>query len=166
MTIGIPRGARQTVLALLLTSVVAACATPAPAGLTETDRAQLASKADSATAAASRGDVTTWSSMYADDAVMLPPNAEPVSGRAAIAEVIKSFPPLSGVKFSQVTVEGSGDLAWVQGTYELTMTPPGSAAISDRGKYIEIWRKGADGNWMIIRDIYNTSVPMPAPAAP
>ncbi len=166
MTIGIPRAARHAALAVLLATLGVACATPAPAGLTDADRAVLAAKADSAAAAASAGDVTTWSNMYADDAVMLAPNSEPVVGRAAIAEVIKSFPPLSGVKFAQVTLEGNGDLAWVQGTYEMTMTPPGGAAIFDRGKFIEIWRKGADGKWMIIRDIYNTSVPMPAPAAP
>jgi ketosteroid isomerase-like protein len=34
---------------------------------------------------------------------------------------------------------------------------------SDRGTYIELWEKQADGSWKIARDIYNSDV---APAAP
>lgn len=149
---------------VLVAALGAACApaAPAPAGLSDADRAALAANADAAAAAANSGDKAAWVAMYADDAVMLAPNSEPVNGKAAIAEVINGFPPLSGVKFTQVSVDGVGDAAWVQGTYEMTMTPPGAAPISDRGKYLEVWRKQADGSWKIVRDIYNTSVPLPA----
>lgn len=166
MTTVLPRSVSRALLALVLAGLAGACAAPAPAGFTDEDRAQLAANAEAATTAANSGDFTPWLNLYAADAVMLPPNSEPVTGAAAIAETMKSFPPLSNVKFAQVTVEGTADMAWVQGTYEMTMTPPGAAPISDRGKFIEIWKKQADGSWKIIRDIYNTSVPLPAPAAP
>ena len=33
----------------------------------------------------------------------------------------------------------------------------------DRGKYLTVWRKQADGTWKSIADMFNSDVPMPPP---
>jgi ketosteroid isomerase-like protein len=48
----------------------------------------------------------------------------------------------------------------------MTLTPVGAAPIENRGKYIEIWRKQADGSWKILRDVYSSDLPLPAPEKP
>ena len=31
--------------------------------------------------------------------------------------------------------------------------------LTDRGKYLVVWKRGADGNWRLHRDIFNSSLP-------
>ena len=46
----------------------------------------------------------------------------------------------------------------------MMLTLPGATEpINDTGKYIEIWRKQADGSWRVIRDIFNSDLPVAAP---
>jgi len=40
------------------------------------------------------------------------------------------------------------------------------APIEDRGKYLTIWRKQADGSWMVHRGTFNSDLPLPAPEKP
>ena len=40
----------------------------------------------------------------------------------------------------------SGDLAYGSGAYELTLSPPGSGAISDKGKYVVVYRRQPEGS--------------------
>ncbi len=44
-----------------------------------------------------------------------------------------------------MSVSRSGDLAYVVGTYKLSMKDPAGKAIDDRGKLLEVWQKRADG---------------------
>jgi ketosteroid isomerase-like protein len=61
-----------------------------------------------------------------------------------------------------VEVAKSGDLACLSGTYELTMNDPGGKPVSDRGKYVEVWEKQADGKWKCGTDIWNSDLPASA----
>jgi ketosteroid isomerase-like protein len=45
------------------------------------------------------------------------------------------------------------------GTYTLVVQPPGQGEITDRGKYMVLWRRQADGTWKLYRDMFNTSMP-------
>ena len=47
----------------------------------------------------------------------------------------------------------------------MTISPPGAAAVSEKGKYVEVWRKQPDGSWKIKWDIFNSDVPAGAPPA-
>ena len=59
----------------------------------------------------------------------------------------------------------AGDLAYVSGTYEETMTDASRKPGKDRGKYLAIFKKQADGTWKCIRDIWNSDLPASATAA-
>ena len=59
---------------------------------------------------------------------------------------------------------GSGDLAYSTGAYEMTAPDDNGESSIDRGKYVAVWKKQADGNWKVAVDTWNTDLPLPAPS--
>jgi len=134
---------------------------PAATGLSDADRTAIQKTHAAATALAEGNPAAVdWDKFvdahYAPDAILLPPNAQEVKGRDALIAFFKSFHGVTKFKTHDVELEGSGDLAYIRGTYELAMQPPGEALIEDIGKYIEVWRKDKNGQWRTIRDIFNS----------
>jgi uncharacterized protein (TIGR02246 family) len=102
------------------------------------------------------GDASGVAQIYAQDGRILPPNSPIVDGRAAIEGFLKEFVASKAqLSFSRVTVHESADLCAAAGEYELEI--PG--APTDSGKFVEVWRKDADGSWLIVDDIFNSSLP-------
>jgi uncharacterized protein (TIGR02246 family) len=100
------------------------------------------------------------SELYTEDGYLMPPNQPPVRGRAEIRAFLQAFPPVSAFALSADQVDGRGDLAFVRGSYRMTLTPPGaSGPVQDEGKYLEIRRRGTDGRWRIAVDIFNSNKP-------
>lgn len=143
-----------------------ACAPGAPAGLSDADRAAIREAEDAWVRLTNAKDWTAATEAYwTSDASILPPNGPPVTGHAAIASWVASYPPFSDFRLGQVSVEGRGDLAYVHGTYSLMLTPPGAAAPTlDEGEYVTIWKKQSDGTWKAALGIFNSNLPIPAPA--
>jgi uncharacterized protein (TIGR02246 family) len=156
---------RRSLLAVSAVLLSAAtCNSSTPATLTDEDKAAI----NKATEAFAKGiNAKDWAgvagSYYTDDVVMMPSNGPAVSGKANIQAWMAAYPPISGFTTRTVEIEGGGSTAYVVGRYALTVTPPGGAAIADSGKYLEIWKKGADGAWHVARDIFNSDVPLPMP---
>ena len=104
---------------------------------------------------------------YADDASVELPNAPIMTGKAAINDGLKEFlaDPNMALSFeaSKVEVSKGSDLAYTQGTYTMTMTDAKSKKpMTEKGKYVTVYRKQADGSWKAVQDINNAD----APAAP
>lgn len=109
-----------------------------------------------------RGDWDAVSRFYADDAVTMAPNAETARGSAAIKQTFSAFQPLKPqLSFSPDRIVQSCEVAYEYGTYQMRLTPPGAAAINDRGKYLTVWRRMPGGEWKIVADMFNTSLPAP-----
>ncbi|MGH7630691.1 MAG: YybH family protein [Gemmatimonadales bacterium] len=110
-------------------------------------------------------DLDRTLSFYANDAFLLPAAAPIVVGRDAIrAEWTKLFaiPAFnSTAQLAHVDVAESGDLAYTRGTYETRLTGQDGQLVTERGKWVSIWRKQPDGTWRIVVDIYNTDTPPP-----
>jgi ketosteroid isomerase-like protein len=99
---------------------------------------------------------------YAEDARVLPPNHETITGREAIAALLRSAGPVQQYQATIRDIEGRNDLAYADGTYERSATPPGPGEpVSDRGKYVEIWKKQRDGGWKVVLEIFNSDLPAP-----
>jgi uncharacterized protein (TIGR02246 family) len=124
---------------------------------------------------------TTWSqdyatknadkiaSYYADDAVLMAPGMAPASGKDAIHSMIAGMAadPALSLKFqaSRVDAAKSGDVAWSQGSYTMSMTDPNTKqVVNDHGSYVTVYHKQADGSWKVVSDIATSSVPPPMPA--
>jgi len=50
----------------------------------------------------------------------------------------------------------------VRGSYQMTF----ESGATDFGKFLEIRRHQADGRWLVTLDMFNSDLPVPAPAAP
>jgi uncharacterized protein (TIGR02246 family) len=108
------------------------------------------------------GDTATAANNYADDAIIMMANEEPWRGRAAItngfAGLLSQMTP-KAMSFHTDDVMLAGDLAVETGTYDMTLQPKTGKAVTDKGKYLTVWKHQPDGSWKIIRDINNTSLP-------
>jgi ketosteroid isomerase-like protein len=140
-------------------------AAPAPDTKIEQDLRDLDAKWS---AAAGAKDIDKTVSYYSEDAVVMPPNAPSAETRETIRTVWKETLTTPGAairwKTTKVEVAKSGDLACLTGTYELTMNDPTGKLVNDRGKYVEVWEKQADGKWKCGTDIWNSDLPASAPA--
>ena len=112
-------------------------------------------------------DAEAMANLYAEDALLMPPGAPAVTGRAAIKtflgeDAAKSRAAGISVKNASVTGSGiNGDTGWISGTYTIV---DASGATIDSGSYLSVHRR-ANGAWPYIRDIWNSDRP-PAPPAP
>ena len=120
-----------------------------------------------------RDDADTIGRMYTVDAELLVPEAPTISGRVAITQVWKMIVGSGGntVRVKIGEVQESGDWAYEVGTFRAS-APDDS--VLNAGKYIVIWKRQADGEWWIHRDIFNWDIPPvqagvqqgPTPSAP
>ena len=115
-------------------------------------------------------DVEGMVSFYAEGASVFPPNAPIVTGREAIRQMWTELAGNPGFALSweatKLEMAQSGELAWMQETYEFTMQGQDGTLQEDRGKVVLVWKKQADGNWKAVADIFNSDLPLPAPAEP
>ena len=108
------------------------------------------------------------SAHYAADAILMVPGMPPASGKEAIGTALKQMvaDPALSLKFHAMKVEvaKSGDVAYTQGTYTMTVTDPKTRQIvNDHGSYVTTYRKQPDGTWKAVADIATSDVPPPAP---
>lgn len=151
---------------LVLLSSFAACQT---AGDTRAaDEATLRTLDAEWSKAAGAKDVEKTVSYYTDDALILPPNLPTIQGKQgarAMWSGMFSVPGFGGGwKATKVEVARSGDLGYVTGTYELSETDASGRPMVDKGKYLEIWKKQADGSWKCVADMFNTDLSSAPPA--
>ncbi|HZI62195.1 MAG TPA: DUF4440 domain-containing protein [Pyrinomonadaceae bacterium] len=119
--------------------------------------------------AAGAKDIDKTVSFYSDDALVMPSNSPVLQGKAAAQamwQAMFSMPGFGGGwKATRVEVARSGDIGYVTGTYEINETDASGKQKTDKGKYLEVWKKQADGSWKCVADMFNTDLP-PTPPAP
>lgn len=103
--------------------------------------------------ASNRGDVATLASLYAEDAMLLPPDHEPIQGREAIQAFWRQGTD-TGLAVTNLAVEVDGNLGYLVGQYHLPATDEEPA---DSGKYVMCLKRQRDGSWKVTADIWNQS---------
>ena len=101
---------------------------------------------------------------FADDGNLFVPNAPVMTGKDAIAKGMKDTltdPNWSlAMQAVQVDVSKGGDLGYARGTYVLTATDPGNKKVAtEKGRFLAIFGKQADGSWKAVQDISNPEAP-------
>jgi len=143
-------------LSLLLT--LTACGQISPS----TDTAALEARSDAWESALNAKDVDALVDLYTDDARLLPPDGAMTSGRDGVRAAFGGMIDAGiGGETTRVETTISGDVAYIVGTFNLTS----GEEVLGTGKYIETWRRGNDGLWLIANDIFNND-PSPKPKTP
>lgn len=107
------------------------------------------------------GDHEKNLALYTSDAVSLPSYSPMLVGIEAIRksnmEMANSGVKIISFEIKTVSVTPAGNLIVEIGTYNMSMTMPGSdQPVPDNGKYITIWEKQADGSLKIKVETWNT----------
>ena len=139
--------------------VALAVALPLPAFAQAGDlRGQIEKLSQAWEKAYNAGDAAAVTALYAKDAKLMAPGAEPVSGTKAIQEAFTAD-IAQGAK-NKLTIEdvaGSGDYALETGKWVATSA---DGKHLDHGPYTTFYKK-VDGGWKIYRDIWNSSMKKP-----
>ena len=110
-------------------------------------------------------DADKFASYFADDASGLYPWAATLNGKAAIKAAIAPYFADPNFAFTfqstRVVAAKGGDMVYSEGTYSWTMTNPKTKKpMTDKGKYLTVYMKQADGSWKAVADTYNSDSPM------
>ena len=128
--------------------------------LSSLDRAAIKDVSERFAALFAAGDFARLARLYTEDAVVMPPHQPAVHGRAAFEKWIASFPRVSRVTLNNEEIDGRADIAYVRGTYTMTLHPEGAPGpVEDVGKYLEIRKRQPDGSWLLAVDIFNSNRP-------
>ena len=103
------------------------------------------------------GDAAALAAMYAADAVVMAPGAPGMMGQEAIQagfQVALDMAEGSQMTITPEEIMSHGDMAVEVGKW---VEAGADGSHKDHGKYIAVW-KNVDGQWMIVRDIWNSSM--------
>jgi ketosteroid isomerase-like protein len=106
-------------------------------------------------------DVGAIVALYAQDAVLLPPNEPVAKGPDAIRAVLQAYMDAGAqsLQLETTALDDQGDLVVEVGRYELGIQPAGADAITDIGKYLQVFKRQADGSFRIAYDCFNSDEP-------
>lgn len=146
---------KKTAMMLPLVLVLSAC------GQMADDGPAFSPRDSEWQAAMNAGDVEGIAALYTENARLMPPNLEAMTGkdavRAAFGGMIEAG---QSVELNTIEHRSGGDTAYVVGNYKLKQ----GDAVVDQGKYIETWTRNADGEWLMNNDIWNSDMPAPGGA--
>ncbi len=107
-----------------------------------------------------RGAAEAFKLYLTEDALQLPHNAEPIFGRKKIYEIMLQGPKVALTwQPQQAEISASGDMGYTWGNYQAKWKDEDGQEQTGHGKYLNVWKKQAGGNWKVIVDMGNHSPP-------
>lgn len=103
------------------------------------------------------GNFDALVTLYTENGILMPPHYPAVQGRVALRAFLGGFPRISSFNATIQEIEGRADLAYVRGSFSMTVHPDGAPGpVEDQGKFLEIRRRQPDGSWLLAVDIFNS----------
>ncbi len=109
-------------------------------------------------------DVDNFVNVFTEDAVRMPPNGPAIVGSEGIRSYYEDWfeTETLDVKVAPTEIQVADDWAVAWGSYEATVTSVKDQTLNeDRGKWINVFKRGADGTWKFHRNIWNSDKPLP-----
>jgi ketosteroid isomerase-like protein len=107
-------------------------------------------------------DLDATVAFYSDHAVVMPGGAPVANTKQTIREV---WAPMLGPnalvswQVKQAEVARSGDVGYARGVYQFVMKDAAGKAATETGKFLEVWKKQADGKWKCAVDSFSADAP-------
>ncbi len=105
-----------------------------------------------------RNDWSALAIQFTEDAVMMPPNAPAVTGRAAIAAWEVENEAGFRIALSPDDISIVGDRAIIHGRSCVFIPLEDGAIGVDIGKFLEVRRRQPDGRWLVAQDVFNSDL--------
>jgi ketosteroid isomerase-like protein len=119
--------------------------------------------------AAATGNVDSVLPYWTEDARVLLPDQPAYVGTESIRQMVTASLAIPGFQISWVpdsaVVSASGDLGYTYGSNRITVPDSAGHLNTTEGRYVEVWRKGADGQWRCAIDINNAGPPKASPTS-
>jgi len=159
-------------LAVLLSTAAAVAAEGPEASAT----AAVRSARDRLASAQIAGDQNAILDLCAEDAVIVPPGGEPITGRDAISDWLRTSNPAGSrparLVFETQSLFVKGEIAVEVGQARAELASPGGPPTPLFDAYLAVWSRGPDGGWRISRVMWSPreakgqAPPTPAPPPP
>ena len=144
--------------------VLALLAPPAWAADLAAERATLMRIDKEWAQAAAARDAEKVLSFWAEDARVYPPGQPVVAGKDALRRFVTDSFAIPGFAISWETTEfvvsAGGDLAYGTATNKVTFPGP-QGSMTEVGRAVTVWKKGADKRWRCVIDIWNAEPKAP-----
>jgi ketosteroid isomerase-like protein len=144
--------------ALLWTVACSQSATPDTAAIAETAHKSYVDAINS-------NNPEVLAKVLADDVVYQAPHEPEIIGKAAVRKWVEGYFGAYSAQWEKKTLDFivTGDWAFERYAYKSTDTPKdGGAVLTDEGKGLNVYHKGADGVWRVARDSWSSNLPIPA----
>jgi uncharacterized protein (TIGR02246 family) len=110
-------------------------------------------------AAINDGDIDTLASLTTDDHMLIASGGEPLVGKDALVSAMTGA--FERVEFDESWAPEetivSGDLAYQRGTFIVNATPKeGGETSRTTGNFLRIYRRQPNGDWLMVRDMFNS----------
>jgi len=140
----------------------------AAATATESDPREARQAIDAAKAkyiaAVERGDTLAIAASFTDSASVVFPAGPPAVGKAALTRAFADMLSRARVNRLEGRRSGdlmvSGDLAVETGAYEIRTQPTAGREAVDKGQYLIVWRRDADGAWKMACGFNRSDAPL------
>jgi len=113
-------------------------------------------------------DLNKFVSYYTADASLYPQGMPVATGTDAIREALTKMSSTPGFSLhwdpAKADVSASGELGFTAGSYQMTMNDASGRPMTEKGKYVTVWKKQQNGQWKASDDIFNADTPPPPPA--
>jgi len=98
---------------------------------------------------------------YAEDAIIFPPNAKPVSGFDDLIKFFQAYPPMTDYRQKPEEIVVFGNYAYLWETASVTLPLTDQTSYVDTATILWIWQKQTDGSWKLWREIWHSDIPVP-----
>jgi ketosteroid isomerase-like protein len=88
------------------------------------------------------------------------PHHEAAYGQKSVERLLRQFGDAgySDLRLETTRVEHSGDMAMELGRFSLVLRQENGTIISERGKYVKVWKRL--GAWLILADCWSRNPPV------